>query len=59
MYLLKYSNNDYLIFKNDFIKLLEAHPLLNRHSMGLPADYKIILDKFIENFLSDKNILFQ
>lgn len=59
MYLLKYSNNDYLIFKNDFIKLLEAHPLLNHHSMGLPANYKIILDKFIENFLSDKNILFQ
>lgn len=53
MYLLKYSNNIYLLFTNDFIKLLETYPLFNLHLMGLPDDYKLILDKYINDFLSD------
>lgn len=59
IYMLKYSNNDYILFKNNLVNLINKYPLLNYKFMGLPHNFMEILEQYMKKFITDENRLFQ
>lgn len=58
IYLLKYSNNNYMLFKNNLVMLLNKYQLLNYNFMGFPNNFVDILEQYMEKFITNKNLLF-